>query len=325
MIRYRRLFAALAVAALCAPGTWLRTEVPREVPTDIAMVRIAGAAKTPLPDWSVAGVWQYSTGPSRKFGGFSALLTLGDKTLRTFSDRGYRFTFTAPDRGDDLAEVRYISRQALGEERLHWVLWDIESATRDPDTGDYWLGFEYTHAIHRFSIASEPMGLRVLEDEVDWNTNSGLEALQRLSDGRFIGIPEGRSYAMVWPADPVEGGKAQSVPFENPAPGYAVTDLAQLPDGRLLFLMRKVAWDLPPFAGLLAIADPPARGSALPIKPGVVLRFDGVLPPENYEGLAVREQDDGTVAVWIISDDNLSVFQRTLLAKLVFDPAKPSD
>ncbi|WP_252259485.1 esterase-like activity of phytase family protein [Erythrobacter aurantius] len=319
------MFAALAVAALCAPGTWLRTEVPREVPRDIVMARIAGAAQTPLPDWRVEGVWQYSTGPSRKFGGYSALFTLGDKNLRAFSDRGYRFTFPTPDTPDQDPAARVISLQALAEEPLNWLLWDIESATRDPATGDYWLGYEYTHAIHRFTIASVPDGVRMLGEEVEWSKNSGLEAMLRLSDGRFIAIPEGRSYAMIWAGDPIEGGKARRIPFENPAESYAVTDMAQLPDGRVLLLMRNLVWGLPPFAGLLAIADPPQPGSTEAWVPRVVLRFDGVLPPENYEGLAVREQDDGTIAVWIISDDNVSVFQRTLVAKLVFDPGKQSD
>lgn len=325
MTRPKRLLAVLAVAVLCAPGTWLRTEVPREVPSDIALTPISGSANTPSPQWRVEGVWQYSTGPTQKFGGYSALFTLGEKTLRAFSDRGFRLTLTAPDRPDDTAEDRYVSRQALGEERLHWLLWDIEAATRDPATGTYWLAYENTHAIHRFTIASVPDGLRMLDDEVEWTDNNGLEAMLRLSDGRFLAIPEGQPYAMMWAGDPVEGGKARRIPFDNPADSYAVTDIAQLPDGRVLLLMRNVVWGMPPFASLLAIADAPAAGSEAAWAPRVILPLDGILPPENYEGLAVRQQDDGTIAVWIISDDNISVFQRTLLAKLVFDPGQSAD
>lgn len=321
MIRRSRLIAALAVAAMCAPGTWLRSAVSEESNPDIAVARIQGEASTSAQGWSVEGVWEYSAAPSLRFGGFSALFTLGDSTLRAFSDRGFRFTFTVPDEPANDPRFPKVSRQAMSEERLNWVYWDIESATRDPETGDYWLGYEYEHAIHRFSIASQPESFRSLEGEVGWGSNSGLEAMERLSDGRFLAIPEGKDHALIYPSDPVEGGEPRQIRFESPAESFAVTDLAQLPDGRVLLLMRNVAWGTPPFEGLIAIADAPAAGSQDPWSPRAALRFDGVIPRENYEGLAVRAQEDGTVIVWIISDDNISAFQRTLLAKLIFDPS----
>lgn len=324
MIRRSRLIAALVVAGLCAPGTWLRTEVTRETPTDISVTQVAGSAATPSPQWVVEGVWEYSTVPSLRFGGYSALLTIGDDTLRAFSDRGFRLTFPAPDKPDytpaDPRQDHHISRQAMSEEPLNWLYWDIESATRDPVTGDYWLGYEYTHAIHRFSIASKPEGFRALDQEFDWYENGGLEGMERLSDGRFLAIPEGKDYALVFPSDPVEGAAPQRVQFANPADSFAVTDLAQLPDGRVLLLMRNVAWGLPPFESMIAIAEPPASGVDEIWSPQVALRFDDILPRENYEGLAVRPQEDGSVIIWVISDDNISALQRTLLAKLVFDP-----
>lgn len=325
-MRRKRLFAAIAVAAMCAPGTWLRTDVPQGVPTDIALAQVAGPSDTPNPAWRVERVWEYSAGVSRRFGGYSALLALDTNTLRAFSDRGFRFTFTAPDSREDRPEDRKVARQIAGKEPVHGMLTDIESATRDPETGDYWLGYEAIHAIHRFSFDDEPRGLLPLDNgAIEWSDNSGIEAMLRLSDGRFVAIPERRSYAMIYPSDPVEGAAEQRISLANPADDFAVTDLAQLPDGRVLFLMRALAWGVPPFTSLLAIADAPPSDNSEPWRPQVALRLDDVLPPENYEGLAVREQDDGSIAVWIISDDNISVMQRTLLAKLVFDPRQSSD
>jgi hypothetical protein len=320
MRSYRRLLAASVLAFLCAPGTFARTDVPIGVPRDIALVAVQGASATHNPAWRVEGVWEYSTGPTRKFGGFSALLALGPDKLRAFSDRGFRFTFMEPGSADEDASDRTISTVIVARPELQWMLWDIESATRDPATGDYWLGFENTHAIHRFSLASEPEEVRLLGDEVQWYVNGGLEAMQRLDDGRFLAIPEGRSEALIYPDDPVEGGNPQTIAFESPDPDFAVTDIAQLPDGRIMLLMRKLQWGLPPFAGLIAIAELPELGSDEPLSPQVGLRLDGIIPDENYEGLALRPQPDGSVAVWIISDDNISSLQRTLLAKLIFDP-----
>jgi hypothetical protein len=318
MRRRLRLSAALAVALLCAPGTWLRSDVVRSVPTQIDVVRIAGSKPTGTPGWQRIGVWQYSAN-SLRFGGFSALYTLGPGTLRAFSDRGYRFTLTEPDQPDG---TRRLNRQFV-EAGREWDLWDIEAATRAPETGHYWLAYEQTHLIHRFTIASKADGVRDLSDDVDWPVNSGIEAMVRLTDGRFVILPEGNPTGLIFASDPVEGGEPASFAFRSPADGYAATDLAQLPDGRLLVLMRDLVWPSsqtwPPFSALLAIGSPPTAGGAF--APKTVLRLDEVLPRDNYEGLAVRLRDDGRVDVWVMSDDNFSVFQRNLLAKLVFDPA----
>jgi len=322
MIRrgWGRVCAALTVALLCAPGTLVRTHVSQDVPTAITMTRISGEAVTPSPDWKVGGIWQYSAGMTLRFGGYSGLLALDDKMLRAFSDRGYRFTFTVPDDPRETERNRTVEIQQAGGEEGGIYFWDIESAAQDPETGDYWLGYEREHSIHRFTAADAPKGVRMLNDQFDWGGNGGLEAMVRLSDGQFLAIPEGRSYALLFPADPVAGSEPQRIAFTNPAESFAVTDVGQLPDGRLLLLMRNVVRGIPPFEGLIAIADVPVAGVAW--SPRVALTFEGVLPPDNYEGLAVRERADGSVAVWVMSDDNLSIMQRTLLAKLIFDPAK---
>jgi hypothetical protein len=319
----RRLIAALAVAGLCAPGLWLRTEITKTPPERIEVEWLSGEAATGAAGWRITGVWRYSTPPSLRFGGFSALLPVGGERLRAFSDRGFLFTFPEPESGETGEVQGRIAGLPFADPALYPLLWDIESATRGPDpASDYWVGYENTHAIHRFSFTTRPEGLRLLEDEVDWTPNSGLEAMVRLADGRFLAIPEGHDEALVWSGDPVEGGDAELIAFANPAPGYAVTDMAQLPDGRVLLLMRDLAWDLPPFASLIAIAAPPRADAAEPWSPEVALRFEGILPPENYEGLALRERADGKVDIWVISDDNLSVLQRTLLVKLVLDPSR---
>ena len=242
--------------------------------------------------------------------------------MRAFSDRGFLFTFVEPDREEETPEQRKIAGLPFNDQSLYPLLWDIESVTRDPvQAGDYWVGFENTHAIHRFSYKTKPEEVRIIDEDVDWYDNGGLEAMERLSDGRFLIIPERREEALILDGDPVTNWNPQIIAYESAAEEFAVTDLAQLPDGRVLLLMRDVDWgNYPPFAGLLAIVDVPQVGSNEPLEPKVLFHFEGVLPPENYEGLAVREQEDGRVVVWVISDDNLAAMQRTLVAKLIYDP-----
>ena len=55
-----------------------------------------------------------------------------------------------------------------------------------------------------------------------------------------------------------------------------------------------------------------------PDNKGVELaRFGGSLTVDNFEGLAVRGDDLGRLLVYMISDDNFSSFQRTLLMQFL--------
>lgn len=318
MARGKRLLAACGLALLCAPGTWLRSPVDAAPPQQVAVTQVAGAAAGVAPGWDVEGVWQYDA-EGLRFGGFSALLALGPGTLRAFSDRGFRITLTEPDLPDPKGGMN--RQQAM----KGWEndLLDAESATRNPAGGDYWIGYEQVHTIQRNTIASHPDGVRDLRDIVDWPDNAGIEAMARLADGRFVIIPESGRIGLIFARDPVEGGTPAGFRFRSPAKGFVATDMVQLPDGRLLVLMRRLVWPSPdiwpPFVSLLAIGDAPAAGGTF--APRIALRLGEALPPENYEGLAVRPRADGRVDVWVMSDDNFSVIQRTLLAKLVFDPA----
>ncbi len=312
----KRLLGGIALAVLCAPGTFLQEDVPNSPTEDIAITQIADASEESINGWTVEGIWQ-AKAHNLTFGGFSALMALQEDTLRAFSDRGTRFTLTEPDKP---STVRNVVRQLVEPGRA-FELWDIESATRDPDTGTYWLGFENVHTVHRFTVASEVDGVRDLDDEVDWTVNSGAEAMVRLSDGRFVILPEGESEGLIFARDPVAGVEPETFTYVNPAYSHAATDIAQLPDGRVLILLRNLDFgtgNWPPFESKLAIGSPPQAGEDW--APEIALDLAGVLPRENYEGLAIRTREDGTLTVWLVSDDNMAAFQRTLLVKLRFDP-----
>ncbi len=285
----------------------------------VSVERIAAPSVRPAADWTVAGIWHLASGHLH-FGGFSALIALDDGRLQAFSDRGYGLIFTPPD--GDGGEYR-IARQFI-DRALHYTFWDIEAATRDPATGAYWLATEQTHAIHRFAGNGALSGTRDLTALVDWPDNAGMEAVVRLADGRFVVLPEYDRTGLIFRADPVAGGAPKRFAIVSPAEGFAITGAKQLPDGRLLVLMRDVVspasdgW--PPFASLLAIGEVPEAGGTF--APQITLDLAQAAPRENYEGLALHERDDGRIDVWIVADDNFSLFQRTLLVKLVFAPAR---
>ncbi|NQX96094.1 MAG: esterase-like activity of phytase family protein [Erythrobacter sp.] len=324
MILRLSLTALLALAL--APGTWLRTPVYLGLDAPIALREVDEPGAKPPPGWTLEGVWEYK-GDGLLFGGYSALLALDDQELEAFSDRGGRFTFLQPDQpqGPEPTTTRSVAEQPV-QPLYEMLLFDIESATRDARTGQYWLGYENTHAFQRHGPDGEVEGVRNIHGQVDWSANSGAEAMVRLYDGRFLVIPERGGEALLYPQDPLSGDRPETVAWEPPPGDFSVTDAAQLPDGRVLLLLRKVAWGVPPFEARIALADWPGESDAPVLAPKIALDLTSVAPPENYEGVAVREGADGALDIWVIADDNLSVMQRTLVVKLGFDPnaGKPS-
>lgn len=109
-------------------------------------------------------------------------------------------------------------------------------------------------------------------------------------------------------------------------PPYAITDAALIPStGDLIVLERRYS----PLAGVgLALRrftkaevyqqDTPSK----PIEGEVLLNVGNRYSIDNMEGLSVVEKPDGTIWLHMISDDNFSSLQRTLL--LTFELVQPS-
>lgn len=314
-MRLRTGFAILVAAGLAAVTFWrspVSLQPSREfVVEELALPEVAEDA--PL---RATGLWEIN-GTGAGFGGFSALIAMPGGQLRSFSDRGWRFTFTMDERGPGAMQTA----QVIPEEGYRLTLFDIESATESPEGESYWLGYEATHAIHRFDGEDAPGSVRLLVDEVNLPENTGIEALVRLEDGRFIAFPETGVSGLLFAGDPAEGAPLQEFPVTWPLSRYSPTDAAQLPDGRVLVLMRRFSlspW--PEFRSALVVGNPPQPDGVW--EPELLAELDQIIPSENYEGLAIRSRPDGSSTIWLISDDNFSAFQRTLLARLELSAAR---
>jgi hypothetical protein len=199
---------------------------------------------------------------------------------------------------------------------------DSESLTRDPATGQIWIGFEQFHRIMRFSgtgwrreTEAAPRAMRT------WNGNGGAEAMVRLHDGRFLvlaetsGGPGSGTDALLFRRDPTAVPIITPLRFAYDSQGKGrVTDAAQLPDGRVLLLHRRIdLWR--GWISTIAIADPAeiaARHAWHSRTLGVIAR---PLVSENFEAMLIEPAGD-TMRIWIASDDNVAVWQRTLLLRL---------
>jgi hypothetical protein len=322
--------AALALVALAlAPGTWLRVDVGQR--SDPAVVTI-----TPVPDragvtgdLALSGVWELSA-PHRWFGGFSALATSGPAGLVVGSDRGFllELDLAGPAPRAVLGSFRFIGISFNSRDEIV----DLESLARDPTSGTLWAAFEDSNLVMRL----DPDGTRPRRTPPEmarWSYNSGAETMERLADGRFLVIAEQtepgsdtRHPALLFPGDPVAGGTPVAFTYAAPR-DYDPVDAAQLPDGRVLILLRRVEYALPAarFETSIAIADPRKIRAGKAWEGRVIQRLDGGIFADNFEGIAfVPDPADPTRgAVWLIADDNFSVFQRNLLVRFDWAATAP--
>ena len=323
----RRLMALALVAGALAPGTWLRSPPPKVIlDAGVTATRLPVGQQT-LGHLEVLSAWQLSSRHSL-FDSYSGLVALGDGQMLAASDRGMALRFTL---NDNTPGGFAISTFGPRDAAIDKYAVDIEALTRDPATGRIWAAYEGRNLIERRE--ADLTGAKRLAPAAmkRWPGNSGPEAMVRMADGRFIVLGEGTSKwfadafpALLWDEDPVAGDAPVEFAFRPPA-GFRPTDIAALPDGRVLILARRIAYNLPPhFEVVLLVADPEG------IAPGKlwsgieIARFSPPFPTDNYEGLAVDPGAGYPATITVISDDNGVAYQRTLLLRLQWDGTMPA-
>ncbi|MGX9962255.1 esterase-like activity of phytase family protein [Roseomonas sp. F4] len=254
----------------------------------------------------------------------SGLHLAPDLTLTTISDRGrfaeMRLALDQAGRPLGLSLLRRGSlRDGAGRALPPGHTADAEALARLPD-GSWLVGFERWHRIRRYRDLDGP-GLHVptppgLEASP---RNAALESLAVLADGRWLALSEG----LAPPGAPgdrqgwIGGPQGWQRLSYRPAPGLEPVDAAPLPDGGALVLERGFSL-FGGFSGRLVRLRPQAW--AAPVLIGEeLLRFAAPLPIDNYEGVAVLPWQ-GRLLVAVISDDNESLLQATILLVFTLEP-----
>ncbi len=93
---------------------------------------------------------------------------------------------------------------------------------------------------------------------------------------------------------------------------YDISDAALLPGGDLLVLERKFGWSSGLAIRLRRIALADIKAGAL-VDGAVLIEADLGYEIDNMEGLSVHRIAGGGTVLTLISDDNFSIIQRTLL------------
>ncbi len=333
MRRPLRIFLAVSLALGLAPGIVWRS--PPQAPDSSQRIDYV---RLPIPEGDAAriggagspvltGAWRIES-PNSQFGSYSALLPEGGDAFLSFSDQGGFLRAPLPGRRGKVE----IGRALPGAGDFKQMQ-DIESATTDPASGRIWLGLEGRNAIIRMNRdlsharVAQPLQMR------SWPENGGPESLLRLRDGKFLALAESpfswsrrrASPGLLFPGDPLNGEEGLEFRFEPPE-GYLPTDIKQLPDGRVLILLRGIGIAPPRFTAKLALADPEDIREGEPWPWQDVGTIDRPLPLDNYEGLAITGGADGApLTLWIISDDNGGeLLQHTLLLRLSWQVPPPA-
>jgi hypothetical protein len=263
------------------------------------------------------------------FGGFSSMRVAGDRfTLLSDSGNFIHFRMNRRWRVSDLHFGNLPDGPGTGWEKADR---DSESTASDPATGQVWVGFENYNAIWRYSAGFRRAEASVRpKDMARWPYGGGPEAMVRLAEGHFIVFgetahwPHRHAHAVRWfdrdpTIDPVSGFR-----FDYAAPhGYNPSDAVELPDGDLLVLNRR--FELPyNFTAILTIVPRAAIAPDRTVPGKQIATFAAPLIHDNFEALAVTREGRDTI-VWMASDDNQSILERSLLLKFRLEsPARLS-
>jgi hypothetical protein len=193
------------------------------------------------------------------------------------------------------------------------------------------LGFERYHRLDLYGPDEQNIyryQRRILHNRLvdGLNNNQSLESVAQISDGRLITFaenPPGKNGSTInpgWISLPAnwQSGGDDWVPVKfQTAPDFAITEMATDRQTGDLFVLERA---FSPLAGPRARLS---RIKAADISPGIVLPAEllGALNIafgiDNMEAMDLRRLDDGTLLVYLLSDDNFSINQRTVM--LVFE------
>lgn len=323
----RRAAIASAGAAVLAPSLASAEEQTR-LPLSMG-ARLITAFEPRNPEKKRFGELTFRSGLALsgnhpRFGGFSGLWRSPDGgDLVAVSDKGFWLTAKVAMRNGKLAGLEQAELAAIigtsGRPLYRSRYYDTEClAIAD---GVAYVGVERTHDVLRFDWSRDGVDARarivpVPREIKRLPNNRGLEAIGVVPAGHplagaVVAISE-RSGKQDEPTlGVILGGRRPGLFAVARHDEYAITDLAFLPNGDMLLLER---WYRP----LRGVGMRIRRIAGAGLKPDALLDGPYLIEADlgqeidNMEGMSVH-RDQGKTIVTLISDDNFSFLQRTVL------------
>jgi len=257
------------------------------------------------------------TSANRRFGGFSGLgISADGQRMVSVSDGGTSYSANLEyDAAGNLSGLTSHDLGALSDldgSPVAGKRWSDAEAMSPGVEGEIIVAFERDHRLWRYDAgATAPRVLRPPAELGNMSPNDGIEALTLLNDGRLFAIAEGspdEPSSVAW----VSRRGGWDVLIYNADDGFRPTGAATMVNGDVLVLERYYT----PRAGVRIRIK---RINGDEIQAGAELTGELVAqmaPPmnvDNFEGIETRRDKAGRTLVYLISDDNFSSDQRTLL------------
>lgn len=320
------LLAACTAPAEIAAGGVLAIPVDSTVISNLdGMTATLGGAPRMAPGLTFVGGIELSS-PEPLFGAFSSIRFRDRERFLGVFDTGYfiegRIARDAAGHLSGVADIRLAPLlDADGKANSSKYMVDAESLALDGDRA--YVGFEQRHRVVAYeplsdlghARASQPLALPF--DVRRLRSNGGIEALLLSPPasplaGALIALAEksvdenGNNYAGIL------SGPLQGEFRVKPHDGFEITDGAFLPNGDLLLLERRFSIATGVGMRLRRIEGSIIRPGAVVDGP-IIFEADNRSQIDNMEGLDAIMADDGSIHLIVVSDDNHSILQRTLM------------
>ncbi len=275
-------------------------------------------------DRTTAGALEWRGGlllgsSDRRFGGWSDLWVSSDASrLVAISDNGWtldaRIAFDGTLRGLSHAKLGRL----IGPDGkvLEGPAADAEGLIRLAD-GGFAVSFERQHRILVYPpseppFARRPRAMALPPALAAAPRNGGIETLTRLADGRFLFLIEDLVEDGVHVGFVGANGGWTKIGYRA-APGFVPVGACTLAGGDTAVLERSFSF-FGGFGTRIVRVAAGAWGEGAVTEGAELARLRPPLAVDNYEGIATTRASDGSDLLWLVSDDNYSLLQRTLLA-----------
>jgi hypothetical protein len=258
------------------------------------------------------------------FGGLSGIEVLDENRVLAISDNGdwFEARLVLDETGTltGVADVRTAFMRDENAQRFpNKEAGDSEDLAQLPD-GRFAVSFEQTQSIRIYDLNRDgPFGAAArgprLAETGRLPGNAGLEALAAMDGGALLIGAEGGELETtpIWRAALDARGAVRPTARYRLSTGFSLTGLDRLPDGGFVALERFYAPVIGARARLTRFSAEAAAGEG---EIGGVEELALLAPPlpvDNFEGIAAARTPDGAIRIYIVSDDNFSDRQRTLL------------
>jgi len=275
---------------------------------------------------------------TRQFGGYSGLIV--DKTgtrLLAISDGGTWMRADFDYNGRKLAGLSNVTLGPILDKNGKPLRSDLERdaesmtlAGGDINQGTALVGFERQHRILHYPFTPKSFGppsgfVPLPPDAKSMRANQGFEAVAEISVGRLKGtlvafserLTDRNSNLKGW----LIGGPSPGSITLKRIDGYDITDAAPLPDGGIVVLERRFRMSEGVKMRVRRIAPSEIKRGAL-ISGETLLEAHDNLNIDNMEAIAAHRSAAGETVLTIMSDDNFSPLQRTLIMQFALPGAQ---